>query len=80
MGTIAATRYVSLGSLMGALAGASALLGAVGRGRSPRPYGLYAVGGAAFLGYSHRDNVARLLAGTERRLGEPAESEAPPAS
>lgn len=73
--TIAASRLVSLGSLVGALAGAGALAAQVARRRAPRPYGLFAVGGAGFLVYSHRDNVARLLAGTERRLGQPAEVE-----
>jgi glycerol-3-phosphate acyltransferase PlsY len=71
---IAATRFVSLGSLVGALAGAGALAVQSARGRAPRPYWLFAAGGAGFLTYSHRDNVARLLAGTERRLGQPAEA------
>jgi acyl phosphate:glycerol-3-phosphate acyltransferase len=76
VGTIAASRIVSLGSLTGALVGAGALGAQVARGRAPRPYLLFAVGAAGFLVYSHRDNVARLLAGTERRLGQPAEVEA----
>ncbi len=71
--TIAATRLVSLGSLAGAVAGAGALAVQAVWGRAPRSYCLFALGGAAFLVYSHRDNVARLLAGTERRLGQPAE-------
>src|SRR5579883_2189488 len=37
-------------------------------------------GGAGFLLYSHRDNVARLLAGTERRLGQPAQMDEAPAA
>jgi glycerol-3-phosphate acyltransferase PlsY len=74
--TIGATRFVSLGSLVGALAGAGVLAAQVARARAPRPYCLFALGGAGFLVYSHRDNVARLLAGTERRLGQPAEIDA----
>jgi acyl phosphate:glycerol-3-phosphate acyltransferase len=74
-GTIAASRLVSLGSLVGALAGAGALAAQVARGRAPRSYTLFSLGGAAFLVNSHRDNVARLLAGTERRLGQPADAE-----
>jgi glycerol-3-phosphate acyltransferase PlsY len=76
VGTIAASRIVSLGSLAGTLAGAGAVAVQVGRGRAPRPYLLFAGGGAAFLIFSHRDNVQRLLAGSERRLGQPAEGEA----
>jgi glycerol-3-phosphate acyltransferase PlsY len=78
VGTIAAARIVSLGSLTGAVVGAVALSAQVARGRAPRPYLLFAGGGAAFLVYSHRDNVERLLAGTERRLGQPAEAEGTP--
>jgi glycerol-3-phosphate acyltransferase PlsY len=73
IGTIAALRIVSLGSLVGALAGAAALTVQVATGKAPRADLLFAVGGASFLIYSHRDNVGRLLAGTERRLGQPAE-------
>ena len=75
VGAIAATRYVSLGSLLGALAGASAVAVQVARGRAPRPYLAFALGGAAFVVYSHRDNVERLLMGTERRLGASDPSE-----
>ena len=77
VGTIAATRLVSLGSLAGALAGAAALAMQAARGRVPRAHLLFVVGGASFLIYSHRDNIERLLAGTERRLGQPAEVEDP---
>ncbi len=67
---IAASRYVSLGSLLGALSAAAWMIGEVAARRAPRAHVVFALGGAAFLIYSHRDNVARLLAGTERRLGE----------
>ena len=72
IGTIAASRHVSLGSLAGAGVGGAALALQVARRRAPRPYLVYALLGAAFIFYAHRDNVARLRAGTERRLGEPA--------
>ncbi len=68
--TIAATRLVSLGSLLGSAAGAGALAAEVAQGRAPRGHLAFAVGGAAFLYYTHRDNIERLLAGTERRFGE----------
>ena len=72
LATMAATRYVSLGSLVGATVGGAALGWRVQRGAAPRAYLLYALLGPAFLCYSHRDNIQRLLSGTERRLGERA--------
>jgi glycerol-3-phosphate acyltransferase PlsY len=77
IGTMALTRYVSLGSLVGAALGGAALAWQVARGRLPASYLVYALGGAGFLFYSHRDNIARLLAGTERRLGEREQVAAP---
>jgi glycerol-3-phosphate acyltransferase PlsY len=77
VGTIATSRIVSLGSLAGALAGAAALGTQAARGRAPCANLLFAVGGSSFLLYSHRDNVHRILAGTERRLGELAEERSP---
>jgi glycerol-3-phosphate acyltransferase PlsY len=64
------TRYVSLGSLVAAgaaplITAALALAGSVGWGA----VGYAAVCGA-LIAVSHGDNVARLRAGTERRLGE----------
>jgi acyl phosphate:glycerol-3-phosphate acyltransferase len=60
------TRFVSLGSLMGAVCvpfGAWAL-------GSPRAAVAGAVAVAAIVLLRHHDNIARLRAGTERRLGE----------
>lgn len=61
----AVTRYVSLGSCAGALtlAGLTFVLGA------PGPVCWCATGTALLIVWRHRANVARLLAGTERRLG-----------
>lgn len=72
LATMAATRYVSLGSLVGATVGGAALGWRVHQGAAPRAYLLYALLGPLFLCYSHRDNIQRLLSGTERRLGEQA--------
>ncbi len=60
------TRYVSLGSLLGA---ACVPFGALALG-APRPAVAGALAVAAVVVLRHRDNVARLRAGTERRLGE----------
>lgn len=75
---VASTRFVSLGSLCAVLGLPVAIL-ALGY-----PPAFAGAGGlvAAVVTYRHRENVRRLLAGTERRFGErePASTEpAPPA-
>jgi acyl phosphate:glycerol-3-phosphate acyltransferase len=62
------TRYVSLGSITGAVA-LPALLGLLG---APQPVVVAASGVGALIIYKHRTNVARLRAGSERRMGERA--------
>lgn len=59
-------RYVSLGSLMAAVC---IPLGALLLGKSA-PVVLATLAVAAIVAARHRDNIARLLAGTERRLGQ----------
>lgn len=61
------TRYVSLGSLCAAAAlpPLMALLAA------SRHYVTLALGIAFLVVYAHRDNIGRLLAGTERKFGAP---------
>jgi glycerol-3-phosphate acyltransferase PlsY len=71
-GVVAATRIVSLGSVVGAaLAPAFALLFARLAWSPPLPGGAVALAaaGSAVVVWRHRDNLARLRAGTERRLG-----------
>ena len=63
-------RYVSLASLMAALC---VPLGALALGY-PRESVVACAVGAAIVVYRHRDNVGRLLSGTERRLGERRQS------
>ncbi len=60
------TRYVSLGSILGA---ACVPLGALLLGYRP-PAVLAALAAAVIIVARHHENIARLLAGTERRLGE----------
>ena len=66
------TRFVSLGSLLGA---ACVPFGALALG-APRPAVLGALAVAVIVVLRHRENIARLRAGTERRLGERREAEA----
>jgi acyl phosphate:glycerol-3-phosphate acyltransferase len=67
---IALTRYVSLGSITGAAASPVADLVLVLRGRDSLPHLLFLTLAGGFVIYAHRDNIARLLNGTERRLGQ----------
>src|SRR5213592_3707530 len=62
------TKYVSLGSLLASIA-LPPLAYALG---SPAPAVLAALGASAIIIFSHRSNVLRLRARTERRLGERA--------
>lgn len=67
--TVAVTRFVSLGSMLGGLAlvGAAALL------YGPQSYlTLLSVLIAVFVVYTHRANIGRLRRGEESRLGKPA--------
>lgn len=64
--TIALTRYVSLGSLMGAV---SAMIGVLIMPTASAYQILILIGGTLII-YRHRSNIRRLLAGTESRLGE----------
>jgi acyl phosphate:glycerol-3-phosphate acyltransferase len=68
---VAITRYVSLGSVVGAtLGGALLVVQAVVTGNVVWAAWGILVGGLIVV--AHRDNIQRLLAGTERKLGEHA--------
>jgi acyl phosphate:glycerol-3-phosphate acyltransferase len=64
-----ATRFVSLGSVCGALVLAGLAVGL----RGPDPVQVAAVLSAALVVFRHRSNLRRVLGGTERRLGQPKE-------
>jgi len=70
---IAATRYVSLGSMVGSAGGGIAISVLAMLGQLPSAYILFGLVAATFIIVSHRDNIGRILAGTERRLGEKVE-------
>ncbi len=61
---VAATRLVSLGSMVGALA----LAGTVAVTAQPTAYGLLTIVAVVFIFLRHRENLARIRAGTESRL------------
>jgi glycerol-3-phosphate acyltransferase PlsY len=63
--TIFVTRFISAGSIAGALALAAATL----VGNAPGPVVVGAIVAALLVMHRHRDNVSRLIAGTERRIG-----------
>jgi glycerol-3-phosphate acyltransferase PlsY len=73
---IAITRYVSLGSMLAAIACAALDLGLVLSGRDLWGHAAFMIIGAIFILWSHRDNIERLVHGTERKLGQPHEAHA----
>ena len=79
LAVIAITRYSSVGSLTASAAAGILLAWATATfGWDPWLY-LYAAGGTLLVWLFHTDNLQRLLAGTERKIGTPAPrpSEAP---
>jgi acyl phosphate:glycerol-3-phosphate acyltransferase len=67
--TIIISRYVSLGSILGAAAGAIAVVLLVALGQM-EVLSLLFIPIAVFVIAAHRDNIQRLLQGTERKLGD----------
>jgi acyl phosphate:glycerol-3-phosphate acyltransferase len=64
------TRYVSLASIFGAASVPVGMIIGALLNISPPEYVVYGMVGAAIIIAKHRDNIQRLLAGTERKLGE----------
>jgi len=71
------TRYASLGSIAGAVGTYTILVPLTILNGFPIEYLIYALIGAIFIIVMHRDNISRLLAGTERKLGEKVEISKP---
>ena len=70
-GVIYVTRFVSLGSLLGTATGALVSLAFVGLGWLDAGWLLFTGGAVVIVWFAHLDNIQRLLAGTERRIGQP---------
>lgn len=67
---VAASRYVSLGSVVASAVGAALLVVLASTGHAPTAYVWFgAIGGPVVL-LLHRDNIARIVRGTERKLGQ----------
>lgn len=73
LGVAVLTRYVSLGSICVVLSSFTAMLLMVLVGTQPTEYLIYAGVGGGLILFQHRDNIQRLSAGTERKLGDKAE-------
>ncbi|HEX9037551.1 MAG TPA: glycerol-3-phosphate 1-O-acyltransferase PlsY [Ktedonobacterales bacterium] len=67
------TRYVSLGSILGAILGGSMELFLVLIGRDSWPHAAFIILAAMIIVIAHKDNIQRLRAGVERKLGEKAD-------
>jgi glycerol-3-phosphate acyltransferase PlsY len=70
-GLIAITRYVSVGSLLGTATGALVSVVFVAVGWLDAAWLLFTIGAVVIVWVAHADNIQRLLAGTERRIGTP---------
>ena len=70
------TRYVSLGSLIGTAIGMTAITVLAATGHQPWAYAFFALSAGVIIIVQHRDNIERLVNGTERRLGQKGESRA----
>jgi len=64
------TRFVSFGSIVGAVATYTILIPLTLLNGFPFVLLVYSLIGAIFIIVMHRDNIARLLRGTERKLGD----------
>jgi len=74
------TRYVSLGSLVGTVVAGAMVIGLALAGAAPAPFYLYGTALPAFIILAHRDNIQRLLSGTERKLSAGRRKAPPPTS
>jgi len=72
------TRYASLGSIAGVVGTCVILIPLTIINASPVEYLVYTLIGAIFIIVMHRDNIARLISGTERKFGEKVEREDSP--
>jgi len=72
---VAVTRYVSLGSLLGAIAMLLVMIPFVILGLEPYAYLIFGVIIVPLVVFRHRGNIKRLLSGTESKIGQKTEIE-----
>jgi len=70
IGLIWRTRYVSLGSISGGLLAPVITAGLWAAGAASVPAIVYALASGLLVTAAHADNIARLRAGTERKIGQ----------
>jgi glycerol-3-phosphate acyltransferase PlsY len=70
------TRYVSLGSIIGAFACAVSIIVLTLTGHNYWPQMVFGIVGSSFIILSHRDNIQRIMHGTERKIGSKSGSSA----
>jgi glycerol-3-phosphate acyltransferase PlsY len=63
-------RYVSLGSILGSLLAPVVVLVLMALGQAALPHLAYAAAAGLLVTWAHADNIGRLRAGTERRIGQ----------
>ena len=63
------TRYVSLGSIFGSISGGLTITVLSILGFCDSSYCVFGLAGAVLTIWKHRDNISRLLNGTERKIG-----------
>lgn len=67
---VALSRYVSLGSMVGALSAVAMMAALMALDRVPLEHLIYTAIAVALIIFQHWDNIARLLSGSERKLGQ----------
>ena len=73
LAVVGLTKYVSLGSIAGAVGTYAILVPLTIINGYPIEYLFYTLLGGVLIILMHRDNIVRLVSGTERKLGEKAE-------
>jgi acyl phosphate:glycerol-3-phosphate acyltransferase len=68
------TRYASFGSILGVISVYLILIPLTIFYKFPLEYAVYALIGSLVIIYMHRDNINRLIMGTERKIGQKAET------
>ena len=66
------SRYISLGSVVGVVIGAFSILVLALANMNSDIYVIYGFIAGVMIVWQHRDNIHRILEGSERRLGQPA--------